>query len=160
MSADRLALLEDRLQALEDRLAIYQLVATYGPAVDSLSEERVAALWTDDGVYDAGGNEPFKGSDQLKQITTSDMHRKFVDAGCAHVGSMPHLVIDGDTAVATNYTRVYMRSGDAWVVARASANRWELVRSAEGWRVKHRLNRPMDGRPEPRAVLGAAFGQK
>ena len=154
MSTDRMLALENRLRALEDRLAIFQLIATYGPAVDSLSADQVAALWTEDGVYDAGGNAPFVGTDQLKQITVSDMHKKFVDAGCAHVGSLPHVDIDGDAAVATNYTRVYMRQGDAWVVARASANRWELVRSAQGWRVKHRLNRPMDGSPEPRAVLG------
>lgn len=157
MSTDRMLALENRLQALEDRLAIFQLIATYGPAVDSLSAEQVAALWTEDGVYDAGGNAPFVGTDQLKQITVSDMHKKFVDAGCAHVGSLPHVAIDGDAAVATNYTRVYMRQGDAWVVARASANRWELVRSAQGWQVKHRLNRPMDGSPEPRAVLGSGI---
>jgi len=154
MSADTLAALERRLQSLEDRLAIFQIVATYGPAVDSLSEAQVAGLWTKDGVYDAGGSDPYVGSPQIGKLVESDLHRKFVGAGCAHVGSLPHVVIEGDTAVATNYTRVYMHSGDAWIVARASANRWELVRTAEGWKVKHRLNRLMDGTPEPRAILG------
>ena len=155
MQQDRIAALEKRLQALEDRLAIFQLVATYGPAVDSLSENEVASIWTDDGVYDAGGNAPYVGRPQIGKLIESDLHRKFVAAGCAHVGSLPHVTIDGDTAVATNYTRVYMREGDHWKVARASANRWELVRTDDGWHVRHRLNRLMDGTAEPREILGS-----
>ena len=47
---DRLA---DRVRALEDNIEITQLAAQYGPAVDSGSGKAAAALWTEDGVFDA-----------------------------------------------------------------------------------------------------------
>ena len=157
MPQTTIADLEKRLQLLEDRLAIFQLVASYGPAVDSLSENDVAAIWTEEGIYDAGGSAPYVGRQKIGKLIESDLHKKFVAAGCAHVGSLPYLTIDGDTAVATNYTRVYVRDGDHWTVARASANRWELVRNTDGWRVKHRLNRPIDGSAQPQQILGSGL---
>ena len=149
--------LEARLRKLEDQLAIYQLVATYGPSVDSLSQEAVGALWTEDGIYDAGGSAPMRGTAEIGNLVNGDLHQGYVAKGCAHVGSLPHLVLDGDTAVAANHTRVYTRNGDHWKVERASANRWELVRTPDGWRVKYRLNRPLDGTSGPRDILGRSF---
>ena len=58
MTDDRIAALERRVQALDDQLAICQLIATYGPAVDSESAEAVGELWSADGVYDPGGVSP------------------------------------------------------------------------------------------------------
>jgi hypothetical protein len=52
MTDDRIAALERRVRALEDQLAISQLIATYGPAVDSESAEAVGQLWAAEGVYD------------------------------------------------------------------------------------------------------------
>ena len=49
---DRLAALERRIGLLEDQVAIYQLMAAYGPAADSGSTERATSLWAEDGVYD------------------------------------------------------------------------------------------------------------
>ena len=45
------ALLE-RVRILEDQLALAQVVASYGPAVDSGSSDRAASLWSDDGIFD------------------------------------------------------------------------------------------------------------
>ena len=42
-----------RVRALADQVEIMQLVAQYGPAVDSGSGEAAAALWTEDGSFDA-----------------------------------------------------------------------------------------------------------
>src|SRR5262245_7341559 len=44
-----------RVRLLEDHLEITQLVAQYGPAVDSGSAETTAGLWTEDGTFDAVG---------------------------------------------------------------------------------------------------------
>ena len=41
------------VRLLEDHLEVSQLVAQYGPAVDSGSGAATAALWTEDGVFDA-----------------------------------------------------------------------------------------------------------
>ena len=45
--------LTERVRLLEDRIEIMQLVAQYGPAVDSGSGDAAAALWTEDGLFDA-----------------------------------------------------------------------------------------------------------
>ena len=59
--------------------------------------------------------------------------------------------------MATGYARLYRKQGDGFAVARVSANRWELVRTGEGWRIETRTNRPLDGGAEPRALLRAGF---
>lgn len=152
----RIAALEARLAEMEDRLAIYQLIATYGPAADSVSDHAVVGLFTEDGTCDVGGAGSFTVSKDVDDMILGPMHQGYVARGCAHVMSLPHLELDGDAAVAVNYSRVYARHGDHWRVERASANRWELVRTGEGWRVKHRLNRLLNGEDEARRVLQAA----
>ena len=156
---DRLRTMDNRLRMTEDQLAIYQLIATYGPGVDSLNEEVVRSLWTEDGTYDTG-REPYVGNQAVGKLIYGDLHQGFVNKGCAHVMSMPRVTIDGDTAVATGYSRVYIRDGDHWRVQRASANRWELVRTAQGWKVKHRTNRLMLGDDKPRQLLGRGLPAK
>src|SRR4051794_9230749 len=49
------AAMDARLQLLEDQVEIMQLVAQYGPSVDSGSADATAALWTEDGSFDAVG---------------------------------------------------------------------------------------------------------
>lgn len=43
-----------RVDGVERRLALYDLIASYGPAVDSGSAEATAALWNEGGSYDFG----------------------------------------------------------------------------------------------------------
>ncbi|WP_378951453.1 nuclear transport factor 2 family protein [Mesorhizobium sp. ANAO-SY3R2] len=148
----RLAALEARIKGLEDQLAIYQLIATYGPSVDSRTGNVTASLWAEDGAYDFGA-EPLIGAENVGSLVNIEPHIHYVADGCAHVLSMPHVTVEGDKAVATGYSRVYLNQGDHWRVERASANRWELTRTAEGWRVQNRVNRLLDGRPEARELL-------
>lgn len=149
---EQVAALTARLRVLEDHQQIMQLIATYGPAVDSLSGEALIDLWTDDGVYDVGGMQPFIGSD-VNDIVDAAVHREYVAAGCAHVQALPLVHVDGDEAVATSVSRVYVRDGDQWLVERLSANRWELVRTDEGWRVSYRVNRLLNGSVEAQELL-------
>jgi uncharacterized protein (TIGR02246 family) len=153
---DRLANLEREVQRLRDERDIMQLIAAYGPAVDTLSADETAALWTDDGVYDFGG-EPLAGADAIGRLVDLPGHRDYVARGCAHVMALPVLDVDGDSATATGYSRVYVATGEGWKVERASANHWQLVRTAQGWRVRHRVNRLLDGSGGARGVLGRAF---
>lgn len=148
----RLARLEARIQRLEDHLAICQVLAGYGPAVDSRSGAAVARLWTEDGSYDFGG-EPLVGADAVGRLVDLDTHVGYVERGCAHVIGMPLVDVDGDRAVATGYSRVYVHEGDGWTVERASANRWELVRTERGWKVANRVNRLLDGSASGRDLL-------
>jgi hypothetical protein len=147
--------LERRLQAAEDRLAIYQIVSTYGPSVDSLSKDILRGMYTSDGVYDhTAGIEPYTGNDGIAGLIDGAQHLGYVEKGCAHVTSLPHVVVQGDSAVATCYSRVYLKDGDCWRLERVSANRWELQRTTDGWRVKHRTNRLLNGDDAPRRLLG------
>lgn len=139
-----LAGLDARLRQLEDQIAIYQLLASYGPAADSRSGQDVASLWLEDGRYDFGGT-PLVGSEAIAELVDLETHRGYVARGCAHVIGLPLIRVEADSATATGYSRVYVRDGDGWKVERASANRWELVRTEGGWRVANRVNRLLDG---------------
>ena len=43
---------------------------------------------------------------RLSAITRDPGHLAFVKAGCAHISTLPHVVIDGDRAAATCHTMV------------------------------------------------------
>jgi hypothetical protein len=148
------ATLAAKVQELEDRLAIYELMATYGPAVDGAAAGVAAGLWTADGTYDSGLGV-FEGAAGVGAMVGGDMHREIITGGSAHLIGLPHLVVEGDRAVATGYSQLlrYDREQGVFRVWRASANRWELVRSERGWRVQSRTNRLLDGSEEPRAML-------
>lgn len=143
---DRLAALEARLGALEDELTIIRLMATYGPSVDSLASDVTAALWAEDGYYDAGVGV-FEGVEGIRTMVETEPHRGFVAGGAAHVVSAPRVVLDGDTAIAICHSQLLFRdeAHDGWRVWRVTANRWEWARTADGWRVTGRTNRPLDG---------------
>jgi hypothetical protein len=144
--------LEERVALLEDQVELYQLISSYGPAVDSGSGDVTAGIWTEDGTYDTIP-EPLNGREDLRAMVAGDGHQSLIQNGCAHVMALPHLVVEGDTAVATGYSRVYLSDGDGFRVWRASSNRWEFVRRPEGWRAVSRVNRALDGSPEARQIL-------
>ncbi|WP_293861027.1 nuclear transport factor 2 family protein [uncultured Alsobacter sp.] len=151
----RLASIERRLGVAEDRLAIYDLIARYGPAVDSRRAAATGALWTDDGTYDFGAT-PLSGSADIGALVDREPHVSYVESGCAHVMSLPVVVVDGDHARATGYSRVYVHDEGRWIVLRASANHWSFVRSDKGWRVQSRVNRLLDGNRAGRDILSLA----
>lgn len=148
----RLERLENRVAHLQDHLAIYQILASYGPIVDSRSQNSVAAMWDESGSYDFG-ERPLVGAQDVGTLVNRPQHIGYVEAGCAHVMSMPLVHIDGDRAVATGYSRIYLHSGDGWKIYRAGANRWEFVRTPEGWKVASRVNRLLNGEPEGPELL-------
>jgi hypothetical protein len=59
--------------------------------------------------------------------------------------SLPNIQLDGDRAVAINYSQVFIAEGDHWIVDRCAANRWECVRTDDGWKVSRRINRLLNG---------------
>ena len=144
--------LEARLRRCEDQLALYQLIMTYGPAVDSGSSEVASRLWTEEGVYDAQVGA-WSGRQAIAGMIEGPGHQALIHDGAAHVAAMPLLSIDGDTAVATCYFHLYVRDGDGFRPWRVTATRWEFVRQPDGWRITSRVNRLLDGGQEARALL-------
>lgn len=154
MVQDGASAITRRLQAVEDHLAIAQIVAGYGYAVDGCNGEAVGSFYAEDGVYAVGDVGSYAGRDRVAAITASPPHLDKVKAGCAHVSTAPYVVIDGDKAVATCHTMVIMHGEDGFRVDRLSASRLQLSRKAGGgWQIDHRQNNLLDGEPAAPALL-------
>jgi hypothetical protein len=95
--------LADRVRALEDHVEIMQLAAQYGPAVDSGSGEAAAALWTEDGVFDAVPHLRMRGRDDIIGMVCGDGHQSLLSGGCGHVLTVPHIVVNDDEATGRSY---------------------------------------------------------
>jgi len=146
--------LEDRLQALEDQLAIYQVICSYGYAVDGCNSDAVASVYAEDGVYAVGDIGAFEGRDRIAAITRDEGHLGLVGRGCAHMSSLPFVVLDGDCATATCHTMVAMKNEDGFYIGRLSASRISLSRDTSGvWRIDHRQNYMLNGDKAGPALL-------
>lgn len=137
---------EARLRALEDREAVRDLIARYGPLADSGDAAAVAALWVSDGVYAVDRFPEAKGHAAIAALIEGPMHQQLMADGCAHVLGSPAITLSGDQATALCHSVVFRRTGERWDAVRVAANRWQLVRTAEGWRVDRRDNALLDGR--------------
>jgi ketosteroid isomerase-like protein len=146
---------EARLRALEDRLAIYQVICGYGYAVDGLNADAVGSCYVEDGIYAVGDIGAFEGRERIAAITRDPGHRQLVATGCAHMSSLPHVVVKGDRATATCHTMVAMHNKDGFYIGRLSASRLELARQSQGdWKIVHRQNYMLSGDPAGPALLG------
>jgi SnoaL-like domain len=141
----RLDALALRLQRLEDHAAIVRLISAYGPAADRSDGAAIQQLFSEDGTYELEGWSFDHQS--MEETVRTDLHARYVLAGSAHVMSLPTIRLMGDRAVAVNYSQVFVSEGDRWVVDRCAANRWELVRTTDGWRINRRVNRLLNGSP-------------
>jgi hypothetical protein len=151
------AQLLERVQALEDQVEIMQLVAQYGPSVDSGDGEATAALWTEDGSFDAVPFYEMRGRPDIVNMVDGPGHQRLIQNGCGHVLTVPHIVVNGGEATGRSYA-LNIRwdpAADRFWVARVSANTWRWVRTAVGWRIADRVNAPLDGTPGHREMLAA-----
>ena len=154
------AALTARVRALEDQVEIMQLVAQYGPSVDSGRGEVTAALWTEDGSFDAVPFYEMRGRQDIVNMVHGPGHQRLIENGCGHVLTVPHIVINGDEATGRSYA-LNIRwdpAADRFWVARVSANTWRWVRTSGGWRIADRVNAPLDGTPEHREMFAAPGG--
>lgn len=153
----RLAALEARLQAAEDQLEIIRLLNTYGPASDSGSSRKVAELWVEDGGYEIGGMGRLTGRDAIAAMFASEDHLALVNTGVSHVTATPRITVHGDTAEAVAYSYLIRKRDEDWQIWRASINHWSLVRTDEGWKIKERFNRKLDGTADSHEVMKRAL---
>ncbi|MCE4267524.1 nuclear transport factor 2 family protein [Rhodococcus globerulus] len=155
----RLELLEGRVGELEDHRDITQLIAFIGPACDSGAADAFADRFLPDGVYNVGARA-FVGSDQVRKVVAEGRHLEYMAAGCAHLMTPPHIEVDGDRAVAVNYTVLAIHSTETelWEPRRVSANRWMLRRVDGAWKVQDRSIDVLDGSASARELLGAVLG--
>jgi SnoaL-like protein len=173
MPTDRQSPLEDRLRAVEDRLEILNLIASHPPSADTGADHYVRSIYVDDGVIDLGGGKAANGKEAVAAIVKTPGHQAAIAGGLAHFCGMPHITLDGDEAIATSYLQILTPHPTAepievpnhgttkgFRIHRVGANRWELVRTPAGWKVKRRTLRPLDGSEPARELLGRAVAPK
>jgi hypothetical protein len=154
---DRIAKLEARLQAAEDHLEILNLISAYGPLADSCSVEAAKAQWVPGGGYNygmpGGGTQRLEAPEPLGDVWRSEGHIGLTKTGSAHMAATPKISVKGDEADAVGYSVVILREGERWFVWRAAVNHWTLTRTSEGWRVREKFNRTLDGSDASHEVM-------
>jgi len=149
------AALERRVAALEDELAIQRVIVTYGFAVDTGDADATAALFTPDGVYDVDGTLVMHGRDGVAAMVRGERHQALLPS-CAHTIGPAVVALDGDRAVATAYSRIYLRRADDLALWRLSFNRFELERRDGRWLIARRTTRLL-GHDEAQAIFEHAL---
>ena len=149
------AALARRVQALEDELAIRNVIASYGPAVDAGDGDAAASVFTDDGVYDVDVGL-MEGRTAVRAMIGGARHQAMVGR-CAH--QMGPVIVtlddDGTHAGAVGYSRVYLQTPAGTHVYRVSFNRWWLLKRDGAWLIARRLTRTL-GHAEALDVLRGA----
>ncbi len=161
--------LEDRLRAVEDTLAIYHLIASHPPAADTGSDSYYRNAFMPDGLMDLGGGKGASGNEAIAAIVKTPEHRAAIEGGLCHFAGLPRVELDGDTATATSYLQIITPNKGAspvelaghgtsagFRIHRVGANRWELKRTKDGWKVVRRTLRPLDGGAGARDLLRQA----
>ena len=164
--------LEDRLRAVEDTLAIYHLIASHPPAADTGTDSYYRNAFLPDGAVDLGGGKAANGNEAIAAVVKTPEHQAAIAGGLCHFAGLPRVELDGDTAVATSYLQIITPhkgaapmevsghgSSSGFRIHRVGANRWELVRTKQGWKVKRRTLRPLDGSDGAREILRQAVAK-
>jgi len=164
------ATLEERIRAIEDRLAIYNLIASHPPSADTGADHYTRAVYAEDGVFDRGPHFGGSGKDAIAAIGKTPAHQAAIAGGLAHFAGLPYIELDGDRAAVTSYLQILMPdpngppvelpnhgTSKGFRIHRVAANRWELVRTESGWKIKRRTLRPLDGSEPARQILRQAL---
>lgn len=162
--------IEDRLRAVEDKLEILNLIASHPPAADTGADYYTKWSFTEDGVIDLGGGKGATGNDKIAAGQQSPGHLAAIAGGLAHFAGLPRIEVNGDEAVATSYLQILTPHPTAephevpnhgaskgYRIHRVGANRWELVRTNDGWKIKKRSMRSLDGTDDARVILRSAL---
>ena len=162
--------IEERIRAIEDRLDILNLIASHPPSADSGADYFTREVYTEDGVIDLGGGKMASGNEEVAAMVKTPGHQAAIAGGLAHFCGLPRIDIDGDTATVMSYLQIITPHPTAEMhevpnhgktkgfrIHRVSANRWELIRTAAGWKIKRRTLRPLDGSEPARELLRGAL---
>ena len=162
---------EDRLRAVEDKLAIFHLIASHPPAADTGTDSYYRDAFSRDGVIDLGGGKTADGNEAIAAVVKTPAHQAAIAGGLCHFAGLPRVEIDGDRATATSYLQIITPDKDGaprelsghgasrgFRIHRVGANRWELKRTPQGWKVTRRTLRPLDGSDGARDLLRQIFG--
>jgi hypothetical protein len=163
--------LEDRLHAVEDKLAIYHLIASHPPAADTGTDSYYRDAFMVDGVIDLG-TKTAQGNEAIAAVVKTPEHQAAIAGGLCHFAGLPRVELHGDTAVAISYLQVIAPNREAqpvelsghgrssgYRIHRLGANRWDLKRTKDGWKVTRRAYRMLDGTEGAPEMLRQAMAE-
>ncbi|HEY1311658.1 MAG TPA: nuclear transport factor 2 family protein [Pseudolabrys sp.] len=164
--------LEGRLRAVEDMLAIFHLIASHPPAADTGGDSYYRGAFMADAVIDLGGGKEARGNETIASVVKTPEHQAAIAGGLCHFAGLPRVELDGDTATATSYLQIITPhkgaapmevsghgTSSGFRIHRVGANRWELKRTKDGWKVTQRTLRPLDGSDGAREILRQAVAK-
>ncbi len=156
----------DRLRAVEDQLEIYNLIASHPPSADTGADYYTRIAYVEDGELDLGRGKAVTGNEAIAAVTKTASHQAAIAGGLAHFAGLPRIELDGDRATVTSYLQILTPHPTAaphevpnhgvstgFRIHRVAANRWELERTADGWKIRRRTVRTIDGTEPPRDIL-------
>jgi hypothetical protein len=162
--------IEARLRAIEDRLEILNLIASHPPSADTGADYFTRAVYTEDGTIDLGGGKAAEGNEAVAAMAKTPGHQAAIAGGLAHFCGLPRIDIAGDTATVFSYLQILTPhpaaephevpnhgTTNGFRIHRVGANRWDLVRTTRGWKIKRRTLRPLDGSEGARELLRGAL---
>jgi SnoaL-like domain len=144
-----------RITAAEDRLAILNLLAGSAFSSDVASEAYWKKMFTKDATFDRGAKQD-KGIEEILKIINSPEQKEAIKAGMTHLAMLPHIKLNGDSAVATGYLLIVMPDSAAshvklagkgvspgFSIYQVTINQFILVRTTDGWKIVRRVVRPI-----------------
>jgi len=162
--------LEDRVRAVEDKLAIFHLIASHPPAADTGTDRYYRDAFAADGEMDLGGGKGARGNATIGALVKTPEHQAAIAGGLCHFAGLTRVEVDGDSAVAISYLQIITPDRQAaprevpghgsttgFRIHRVGANRWELRRGKDGWKVVRRTLRALDGTDDAQALLRTAI---
>lgn len=159
--ARRLAALEGRLQRVEDELAIRNLMTRYGLAADCGNDTLAMACHAVDARYRVsapkagrdGAHEDLvlEGREAIGEMLRSDLHQSMLP-NTAHTVGPSAVRVDGDSAHAVGYSRLYLREAGQPRLMRLSINQWTFRRVNGEWLIAERNSR-LVGEAAAQAIL-------
>lgn len=166
---ERLTAVERRLHDLEDEKQIRELLSRYGYYADAMLDDEYFDLFTDDCVMDVStgrGDDPYallrwEGLEAMKEFmavrTAGNGGDGFYGHSLHMQGNNLSIRLDGDAAVANNYSFIFHQDGSQLKIISASINEWHVVRLDGRWKIRQRRRR-MVGAPDTAVVLRATEG--
>jgi hypothetical protein len=161
----------NRLRATEDRLEILNLLAGSAFSSDVASESYWKQMFTKDATFDRGIKQD-KGRDEILKIINAPDQKEAIKAGMTHLAMLPHIKLNGDSAIATGYLLIVMPDSAAshvklagkgispgFSIYQVTVNKYTLLRTTEGWKVIQRIVRPISS-ADARDILQRAIENK
>ena len=159
-----------RMSAMEDRLEILTLLSGSAFSSDVASSSYWDNMFTEQAVFDRGGGKPNDiGKGEILKIIKSPDQLVAIENGMMHLSMLPHIKLNGDSAIATGCLLIVMPDSAAshvklpgkgistgFSIYQLTVNRWELIRTNTGWKVNKRTVRPILS-TDSRALLQSAI---